>query len=131
MITQLVDPDTGQPRPIRGVDGNIVLSLPPDGSAITPDDGVIYDPPIMVWVGDAASLLVTVMPYGLGGDLLVQYPTKLGMTIPVLARRLMASGTTATILRGQPVYKVPAPIGPTADTTLITADSTVITADSF
>jgi hypothetical protein len=103
----------------------------PDAGLLTPDDMVVYDPPIRLWIGDAASLLVTVAPYGRGGDALVQYPTKLGMTIPVLVKQVKATGTTATILIGQTAFKPMVPTGPTADSTLITADDTTITADSF
>jgi hypothetical protein len=127
---QLIDPVTGAPHPAKGT-GGLTVCLPPDGAVITPDDSVIYDPPIMVWIGDAAARLVTVVPYGRSGDKTVQYPTKFGLTVPVLANQVMATGTTATIVMGQQAYKAVAPTGPTADTTTITADSTIVTADSF
>lgn len=132
MTNQAIDPVTGAARPIRGAFGRVSFVPPPDGSAITPDDGAIYDPPIQVWIGDVASLLITVMPYGLGGDALVQYPTKFGLLLPVMVKRVMATGTTATILRGQSAYVDPPSTGAfRADSTLITADDTTVTADSF
>jgi hypothetical protein len=109
----------------------LIDAIQSDAALIAPDDFVFYDPPITVWVGDAASLLVTVVPYGPRGDALVQYPTKLGMTVPVLVKQVKATGTTATILIGQKAYQSLTPTGPTADSTLITADSTLLTADSF
>lgn len=127
---QLIDPVTGSPHPAKGVAG-LTIAPVPNGAAITPDDQLIYDPPIQLWIGDAGLLLVTVVPYGRAGDPLVQYPTKPGMTVPVLVKQVKATGTTATILIGQQAYKDISASGPTADSTLITADSTTITADSF
>lgn len=129
--SELLDPVKGDPHPPKGADGRLSTCQLADAALITPDDQLIYDPPIRLWVGDVVSLLVTIAPYGRSGDALVQYPTKLGMTVPVLVKQVKATGTTATVLIGQQAYKAIAASGPTADSTLITADSTTITADSF
>jgi len=101
---QLLDPVTGAPNAARGVHGKPITAYPADASAITPDDLTVYDPPITVSVWDATAQAVTVVPYGKNGDASVLYPTKPGMKIPVLVKKVMATGTTATVLRGQRVY---------------------------
>lgn len=107
------------------------MASPPDGALITPGDHTIYRPPIIVWVGDAAPALITVLPYGREGDQTIQYPTHQGFTVPVLVRRVLETGTTAAILIGQQAVPATAAAGPTADSTVITADSDTVTADSF
>lgn len=103
-MLQLIDPVTGAPHPAKGTDGRLVTAPPPDGSAITPDNLTVYDPPVIVTVWDSTAQSVAIVPYGLLGDSSVTYPTKPGMTVPVLARQVLATGTTATVLRGQSVY---------------------------
>ena len=98
---QILDPVTGAPHPIKGVDGKLSTSLPANAIAITPSDATVYDPPIQVWVGDAGSVNVTIVPYGKKGDKTVLYPTAFGMILPVLCKQVMLTGTTATVLRGQ------------------------------
>lgn len=102
---------------------------------MTPSDAVIYDPPIMVWVGDVGPVDVHVVPYGRKGDKTVTYPLKLGMSVPVLCKQVLATGTTATALflgSAWPTAAGPGgPTGPiTADSTLVTADTTSFTADN-
>jgi hypothetical protein len=98
---QIVDPVTGKPNPLKGVDGRLSTTLPPNAFAITPSDVAMYDPPISVWVGDAGTVNVAVVPYGLKGDKSVIFPATLGMTLPVLCKQVLSTGTTAATLRGQ------------------------------
>lgn len=98
---QLIDPVNGSPRPAAGVRGKLITSLPANAAAITPDNNAVYDPPISVWVGDATTVNVAVVPYGKEGDKSVIYPATLGMTLPVLCKQVLATGTTAATLRGQ------------------------------
>lgn len=102
---QLIDPVTGRPSRAQGVDGKLITSQLPDGSAITPDNGTLYDPPIVVSVWDVGTVTVNVVPYGQSGDATVSYTiTKPGQKLPVLVKKVMATGTTAASLRGQLVY---------------------------
>jgi hypothetical protein len=98
---QLIDPVTGAPRPAKGVDGRLVLSLPANAIAITPSDITVYDPPLQVWVGSVGD--VAIVPYGRAGDKSVIYPAMpVGSTVPVLAKQILNTGTTGGIvLRGQ------------------------------
>lgn len=97
---QVIDPVSGSPQPAKGVGGKLVLSLPANAIAITPSDATVYDPPLQVWVGGAGD--VAVVPYGRLGDKSVIYPgVPAGMIVPVLAKQVLLSGTTATSLRGQ------------------------------
>jgi hypothetical protein len=131
-IDEIIDPVRGSAHSPRGADGRLVTSQLANAALITPDDLTVYDPPIQLWIGDSVSHLVTVVPYGRRGDRLVQYPTKAGMTLPVMVKQVMATGTTATILIGQQIYVAGAvSSGPTADSTTTTADNAVLTADSF
>lgn len=98
---QVLDPVSGSPHPLKGVDGRLSTSLPANAIVITPDDAKVYDPPIEVWVGDPATVNVTVVPYGRAGDKTVLYPTAFGLKLPVLCSRVMLTGTTALVLRGQ------------------------------
>jgi hypothetical protein len=98
---QILDPVTGSPNPLKGVDGKLSTSRPANAMAITPSDTVIYNPPIEVWVGDAGTVNVAVVPYGRLGDKSVIFPATLGMTLPVLCKQVLATGTSAATLRGQ------------------------------
>lgn len=57
-----------------------------------------------MWDSTAQSL--TVVPYGMQGDSKVTYPTKPKMVVPVLVKQVLATGTTAAVLRGQLAYVV-------------------------
>jgi hypothetical protein len=104
-MLSLIDPTTGAPNSAQGNSGRIVESPNPDGSAITPDNGTIYDPPISVTIWDAAAAQISVVPYGTAGDQTVTYPTVPGMKVPVLVSRVLSSGTTAAVIRGQLAYR--------------------------
>jgi hypothetical protein len=104
MTLQLIDPKTGVAQPAIGVYGKPITTPPVDGSAITPDNGTIYNPPISVTVWDATAQTIAIVPYGSKGDHIVTYPTKPGMLIPVLVSRVLLSGTTAAVIRGQLAY---------------------------
>jgi hypothetical protein len=104
MAFWLIDPRTGVPNAARGPHGKLIAAPPADASAITPDNNTVYNPPLSVTVWDAAAETITVVPYGMKGDAQVTYPTKPGMRVPVLAKKVLASGTTATVIRGQLVY---------------------------
>lgn len=135
---QLIDPiPGGGPYRARGYRSGLILSQPELGEVITPDDNVVYDPPIMVWVGDPGAVTVAVAPYGREGDKTVSYPATFNVTLPVLCRQVFSTGTTATALRtgsALPTGHIGTSGGPpplTADTTSTTADTTTITADRF
>lgn len=97
MTLQVIDPVSGAPRPVKGVDGRIVLSLPANAIAITPG-ATVYDPPLQVWVGSAGD--VTITPYGRAGDPSVTFPAvPAGTMLPVLCKQVTAA--TAGSLRGQ------------------------------
>lgn len=133
---QLIDPSSGAPNFAEGNRGGFTLSPPDEGGFITPSDVVVYDPPVMVWVGDAGPVNVAVVPYGREGDKEVIYPLKFGMSVPVVCKQILATGTTATALFMGSAFpsRVPgsggAPVPPTADSTTITADTTTLTADN-
>lgn len=104
MELQLVDPVTGAPLPAQGVNGKIVISLPANSIAITPTDtaGAFFAQPVSVWVGDVGPVNVAVIPYGLQGDKSVTFTNlSAGMTLPVLVKQVLATGTNAATLRGQ------------------------------
>lgn len=99
-VVQVVDPVTLGLSPLKGSRGGVQISPPANAIAITPDDVKVYDPPISVWVGATGD--VVVVPYGRAGDATVTYPgVPAGTTLPVLAKRVMNTGTTAGSLRGQ------------------------------
>jgi len=129
---QLFDPTSGAPKPATG--GGIVLSPDAESGVITPSDAVVYDPPITVWVGDPGPVDVNIIPYGRDGDHQVTFPVMAGMTIPVLCKQVLATGTTAvSLIRGSawPGYAASGSSGPvTADSTAVTADTTSFTADN-
>lgn len=128
MNVHVADPVTGAAYPLSGRNA-LVISQLPDGSSITPDDFAFYDPPLELLVCGAGD--IAIVPAGIEGDHEVIYPMGTWQTVPVLAKQVLATGTTATAIFGQQVYNPPVPIGPRADSTLVTADSTIITADSF
>lgn len=102
MELQVIDPVTGAPIPAAGVGGKLIISLPANAMAITPDDNKTFVKPVQVYVNEAGPVDVTVVPYGLEGDKQVTYlALTLGMTLPVLCRAVKATGTTAANLRGQ------------------------------
>src|SRR4051812_15254123 len=104
MEIQVLDPVTRAPLPAQGVDGKLITSLPANALAITPTDaqGAFFPKPVQVWVGDVGPVSVAVVPYGLEGDKSVIYPNlAAGMTVPVLVKQVLATGTTAANLRGQ------------------------------
>lgn len=133
---QLLDPTSGGgPSPARGFRGGITLSPPASGGVVTPSDSVIYDRPIMVWVGDAGPVDVKVAPYGRDGDASLIFTLKKGMSVPVLCKQVFATGTTAVSLFLGSAMPAPATgsgggAGITADTTTVTADTTTVTADN-
>lgn len=124
----VADPVTAVANPLIGRNALVVTQLP-DGSEINPDDIVVYDPPIQVLVCSAGD--VAIVPYGMDGDRSLIYTMAAWRTVPVLAKQVLATGTTAGALFGQKAFAPPIPTGPTADSTLVTADSTTITADHF
>jgi hypothetical protein len=69
--------------------------FPENASAITPDDDVVL-PATTVYAGAAG--VVTVEPYSGGNTAAFTVPT--GGVVPVLVRRVLATGTTATLLVG-------------------------------
>lgn len=104
MEIQLVDPVSGVPLPAVGVGGKLIVSLPANSMAITPNDtpGAFFAKPVQVWVGDVGPVTVNVVPYGLEGDKSVQFPNlSAGMTLPCLVKQVLLSGTSAGNLRGQ------------------------------
>jgi len=104
MELQLIDPVTSAPLPAQGIGGKLVVSLPANAFAIAPSDvaNAFFAKPAQVWVGDVGPVDVAVVPYGLEGDKSVVYPNlSAGMTIPVLVKQVLATGTTALNLRGQ------------------------------
>lgn len=134
---QLIDPQGGGPNAASGKSGTLVFSPPADGGVITPSDAVVYTPPIMVWVGDVGPVNVTIVPYGRAGDETVTFSLKAGMSVPVLCRQVLATGTTAlSLFLGSGLPNVVAASGGspgttiTADSTLVTADTTSFTADN-
>lgn len=136
-MLQVIDPNTGAPYPAEGTNGGLIFAPPANGAAITPSDSAFYDPPIMVWVGDTGPVNVSIVPYGRQGDKTVIYPVSFNMTIPVLCKQVLATGTTAAILRTGAAFRYvpnqgsdPPPSVITADSTLVTADTTTITADN-
>ena len=77
--------------------GATVTAFPLNALAITPNDDVDLDPPCQsVWVGGDGD--VTVITFG------GQTETYAGMKardfVPVMVRRVLADGTTATSLKG-------------------------------
>jgi hypothetical protein len=135
-MLQLIDPSSGAPNFAEGNLGGFTLAPPDEGGVITPSDSVVYDPPVMVWVGDVGPVNVAVVPYGREGDKTVTYPLKLGMSVPVVCKQILTTGTTATSLFLGSAYPSLAMgggggSGPvTADSTTVTADTTSFTADS-
>lgn len=95
---------------------------------MTPSDAVIYDRPIMVWVGDVGPVDVHVVPYGRDGDASITYTLKAGMTVPIACKQVLASGTTAvSLFLGS---ALPGPHGAGGSSGPVTADSTTVTADT-
>lgn len=134
-MLQLIDPQGGGPNVARGNKGGVTLSPPASGGVVTPSDAIVYDRPIMVWVGDAGPVNVNVVPYGRDGDATVTFSLKAGMTVPVLCKQVLAAGTTAVSLFLGAVLPAAAigggSSGPvTADSTTVTADTTSFTADN-
>lgn len=134
-MLQLIDPQGGGPNVARGYKGGLSVSPPASGGVVTPSDAVIYDRPIMVWVGDTGPVNVTVVPYGNDGDASVTFTLSAGMTVPVLCRQVLATGTTAvSLFLGAVLPRVAGSGGSsgpiTADTTTVTADTTTVTADN-
>lgn len=124
---QLIDPQGG-PNVARGNHGGLTLSPPASGGVVTPSDAVIYDRPIMVWVGDVGPVDVHVVPYGRDGDASVVYTLKAGMTVPIACKQVLASGTTAVnLFLGS---ALPSAVGAAAGSGPVTADSTTVTADT-
>ncbi len=65
--------------------------------AITPSDTTVYDPPIRgIYIGGAGN--VTIQNEA-GVNTLITAPTA-GLVLPVFARQVRATGTTATALVG-------------------------------
>jgi len=78
----------------------VQISLPANAAVITPDDAKVYDTPVSVWVGSIGD--VALVPYGRAGDAVVTYPAvPAGTLLPVLAKKVMQTGTTAGQLRAQ------------------------------
>lgn len=99
-VVQVVDPVTFGLSPLKGVRGGVQLSKPANAIAVTPDDAHVFDPPISVWVGVTGD--VALVPYGRAGDAVVTYPAvPAGAELPVLAKKVMSTGTTAGQIRGQ------------------------------
>lgn len=69
--------------------------FPAVAAACTPSDTDIYDPPVTVYVGGAGA--VAIEP-AIGGNTVTFSGLAAGSTLPCRARRVLATGTTATLL---------------------------------
>lgn len=80
----------------RNQTGGKVTSFPLHAEAITPSDSIEYGRGRQVFAGDAGE--VTVEPFY--GNNTVTFSLEAGQYVPVVCRRVLATGTTATGLVG-------------------------------
>jgi len=66
------------------------------GVVITPSDATVLDQGVSVYVGGAGNVAITDM----AGTVITFTAPPVGSTLPVRARKVMATNTTATLLIG-------------------------------
>lgn len=76
--------------------GGVITQFPTRAEAVTPSDTTEYDLGIAVYVGGAGDVVVE--PFH-GGNTVTFSPSA-GDMLPVLCRRVLATGTTATDIKG-------------------------------